>query len=123
MCSNIYCQDGVKVFFGTETQGNPNDGLYASNLIYGHYALESNPVNYRPYFRMDNTAIWWDNIGKWVIGDTTHLGESTGWAYYTKDVFCPDQLNEWKWKSLDFGLNWIDAEKLIGVTCKNTNYY
>ena len=115
MCSNIYCQDGVKVFSGTETQGNPN------NHLYGHYALESNVVNDRPYFRMDNTAIWWDNIGKWVIGDTTHLGESTGWAYYTKDVFCPHQLNEWNWKSLDLGLNWIDAEKLLGVTCKNTN--
>ena len=111
MCSSIYCQDGVKVFFGTETQGNPNDRLY------GHYALESNSVNDRPYFRMDNTAIWWDNIGKWMIGDTTHLGQSVGWAYYTKDVFCPYQLSEMNWAIHD-QTAWYNAENYLVITCK-----
>ena len=102
--------------FGTETQENPNYQLY------GHYALESNTVNDRPYFRMNTIAIWWDKIGNWWIGSTVNLGQSGGWAYYTKDAFCPHQLNEWKWKALETGLDWIDAGKHLGVTCKDTNY-
>ena len=59
----MYCQDGVQAFFGTETQ--PNYGLY------GHYDLQSDYVNDRPYFRTKTddgiwAGIWWDKIDKWV---------------------------------------------------------
>ena len=118
LCSKTYCQDGIQVFFGTETQQNTNYPLY------GHYDLESNLVNDRPYFRMGNKAIWWDNIGNWWIGPMMHLGQSTGQAYYmSSDAFCPHQLNEWKWKVIGSGFNWIDAGKHLGVTCKYSNQH
>ena len=113
----MYCQDGVQAFFGTETQ--PNYGLY------GHYDLQSDYVNDRPYYQMktdDGTwaGIWWDKIDSWWIGPPSLKGQAQGWAYYTKDAFCPHQLNEWKWKVHGPGLNWIDAGNHLGLTCKYT---
>ena len=116
----MYCQDGVQAFFGTETQ--PNYGLY------GHYDLQSDYVNDRPYYQMktdDGTwaGIWWDKIDSWWIGPPSLKGQAQGWAYYTKDAFCPYQLNEWKWKVHGQGLNWIDAGSYLGITCKYCSNY
>lgn len=41
-----YCQDGLQVNFATETQ------QYIYVPIYGHYELQPNDVNGRPYFKM-----------------------------------------------------------------------
>ena len=111
LCSKSYCQDGIQVFFGTEFQ-QYNYGLY------GHYDLQSDYVNDRPYFRMYDKGIWWDKIDSWWIGHYSQAGQSSGYAYYSKDAFCPHQLNEWKWKGYNSDHNWIDAGKHLGVTCK-----
>ena len=63
-------------------------------------------------------GIWWDKIDSWWIGPPSLKGQAQGWAYYTKDAFCPHQLNEWKWKVHGQGLNWIDAGNYLGITCK-----
>ena len=106
----MYCQDGIQVYWGTET---PQIQEY-----FGRYALESYPVNDRSYFRMAHFGIWWDKLGTWWIGHHNLKGEPSGYAYYISDVFCPHMLNEWKWKVIGPGENWIDAGILLGVTCK-----
>ena len=114
MCSKIYCQDGIQVYWGTET---PQIQEY-----FGRYALESYPVNDRSYFRMDMFGIWWDKLGTWWIGSHNLKGQPSGYAYYDSDVFCPHMLNEWKWKVIGSGWNWEDAGIRLGVTCKYCDY-
>ena len=104
-----YCQDGLQVYFATETQ----QYTYAS--IYGHYELQPNAVNGRPYFKMGSYGFWWDGISLWWIG--TNIGQSYGIAYYDKDVFCPHQLSEWEWWLFD-GSNIYYAGNDLGITCK-----
>ena len=107
-----YCQDGLQVYFATETQ------QYTYEPIYGHYELQPNDVNGRPYFKMGSFGLWWDAIRIWwLIGYDSKKGQSMGFAYYTKDVFCPHQLTEWNWKLLYDG-NWISAGKDLGISCK-----
>ena len=55
---------------------------------HGHYELQSNYVNGRPYFKMGDKGLWWDGIQDWCIGHDSSKGQSIGLAYYTKDVFC-----------------------------------
>ena len=45
-CAMNYCQDGLQVYFATETQ------QYTNAPIYGHYELQPNDANGRPYFKM-----------------------------------------------------------------------
>ena len=103
-----YCQDGLQVYFATETQ------QYNSSNIYGHYELQTNDVNGRPYFKMGSYGLWWDiKDFKWMIGPDSMKGEPIGsYAYYRKDVFCPDQLSEWNWL-----LGWNHAGNDLGTTC------
>ena len=107
-----YCQDGIEVYYGTETQ------QYTYEPIYGHYELQPFDVNGRPYFKKGTKGLWWDGIMDWWIGDDIDKGQSIGYAYYTKDVFCPHHLTEWNW-SLYYGYhNWKDAGKDLGINCK-----
>ena len=112
-CAINYCQDGLQVYFATETQ------QYTYEPIYGHYELQPNEVNGRPYFKMGSLGFWWDGSDQWWIGGDNFKGQSFGGAYYDKDVFCPHQLSEWEWSLFD-GTDWYsdtDGSDL-GITCK-----
>ena len=96
------------VYYETETQPYSRD-------CYGHYELQPNYVNGRPYFVMGSFGLWWDGIKYWWMG--TYIGQSFGFAWYDKDVFCPHQLSEWDWLLFD-NTNWYKAENNLGITCK-----
>ena len=115
-CVKNYCQDGLHVYFATETQ----DYTYAN--IYGYYELQPNDVNGRPYFQKPINygfyyGLWWDGIGSWFIGIDVQKGKSIGLAWYDKDVFCPHQLYELNWRIWD-GSNWSPAGNDLGINCK-----
>ena len=107
-----YCQDGLLVYFATETQ------QYTSEQIYGYYELQPNDVNGRPYFKMDSNGLWWDGKDSWTFGYVILVGQTIGMAYYTKDVFCPHQLSDWGWVLIEFGNQWYAAGNDLGITCK-----
>ena len=106
-----YCQDGLKVYFATEIQIQTT-----SAQIYGQYELQPNDVNGRPYFKMGLLGLWWDGSGRWWIGPDSVKGQSFGFAYYNKDVFCPNQISVWDWWLFD-GADWYLAYDLH-ITCK-----
>ena len=106
-----YCQDGLQVYFATETQ----QYTYAS--IYGHYELQPNDVNGRPYFKMASYGLWWDGLGFWWIGRDIDKGQSSGNIWYDKDVFCPYQLSELNWILYD-GTALFSAGNYLLITCK-----
>ena len=107
-----YCQDGIHA---TEAQ------QYSSIPIYGHYALQPNDVNDRPYFKNDefglSLGLWWDGIGFWWIGYDGDKGQKLGFAYNVKDVFCPHQLSELDWWVWDGNL-WSTEGNDVILTCK-----
>ena len=108
-----YCQDGLQVYFATETQ------QYTSEPIYGYYELQPNEVNGRPYFKSMSSyfGIWWGTT-RWVIGDIIYVGQELGYAYFNKDVYCPNQLSELgEWLIWD-GNNWYYSANDIVITCK-----
>ena len=113
-CATIYCQDGIQVFYGTETQN------YNFAQLYGHYELQPDNVNDRPYFKMDPFGIWWDAFDSWVIGSDVNKGSENGFGHYRKDAYCPHQLDPWGWE-LWHGDNghWLHhAGKDLGISCK-----
>ena len=108
-----YCQDGLQVYFATETQ------QYTYVQIYGHYELQPNDINGRPYFTMGAYGLWWDGVNNWWISLNSYVGQTEGYAYYGKDVFCPHQLSELEWSIYD-GNDWYsdtDGSDLV-ITCK-----
>ena len=110
-CALNYCQDGLQVYFATETQ------QYTYAPIYGHYELQPNDVNGRPYFKMGSFGFWYNGLGLWWIGDNLKKGQSIGFALYEKDVFCPHQLsglNWWTFHSNDM----YAARNNFVITCK-----
>ena len=106
-----YCQDGIEAYYGTETQ------QYTFESIYGHYELQPGNVKGRPYFKKGIYGLWWDGIDQWWISLDSLKGQSYGYAYYTKDVFCPHQVTEWNWELYD-GSFWKYAGKDLGISCK-----
>ena len=106
-----YCQDGLQVYFATETQ------QYTLVPIYGHYELQPNDVNGRPYFKKDSFGFWYDGLGYWWIGLDSEKGQSIGYAFYDKDVFCPHQLSGLNWILTD-GNYWYVAGNDLVITCK-----
>ena len=110
-CAMNYCQDGLQVYFATETQE------YFGLDIYGHYELQANNVNSRPYFKMGWLGLWWDGVSVWWIGPVDYIGQPVGYAYYDKDVFCPSQLSDWNWV-LFYGDSEYFANNDLGIDCK-----
>ena len=113
-CANNYCQDGLIFYLASETQA------YTDDPIYGHYKLQSDDVNGRPYFEMNVYGFWYDPInGLWWIGSKWTKGQSMGIAFIQKDTFCPHQLSGFSWAIQDRNRdNFIAANKNhIGVTC------
>ena len=106
-----YCQDGLQVYFATETQE------YTNAQIYGHYELQPNYVNDRPYFKKDSFGLWWDGMSQWWIGEDIEKGQAIGYATVEKDVFCPQELSEFNWRIND-GISWWQAYYMLGITCK-----
>ena len=108
-----YCQDGLQVYFETETQ------QYTYAPIYGHYELQQNDVNGRPYFKMGSYGFWWDGIDKWWIGYDSAKGQSIGYAYYEKDVFCPHMISGQDFMLLGDGeIAWYTAGNDLHINCK-----
>ena len=106
-----YCQDGIKVYYGTETQE------YNYAPIYGHYELQPGNVNGRPYFKMGEMSIWFDGVDLWCIGYDVYVGQSLGHGLYLTDKFCPHQLSEPNWYLFD-GDTVTPAGTYLGITCK-----
>ena len=102
----IYCQDGIQVYFET-------------HVTHGHYELQTSDINGRPYFKMKYFGLWFDGVDRWWIGLDSQKGESKGYAYYHKDVFCPHQLSELNWRIWDHS-EWSDAGNDLRITCKCT---
>ena len=110
-CAMNYCQDGLQVYFATETQE------YFGLDIYGHYELQANNVNSRPYFKMGWLGLWWDGVSVWWIGPVDYIGQPVGYAYYDKDVFCPSQLSDWNWVLFNGDIEYF-ANNDLGIDCK-----
>ena len=106
-CAMNYCQNGLQV----KTQ------QYIYQPIHGNYELQQNDVNGRPYFKMGYYGFWWNGIDKWWIGYDISKGQSVGFAYYDKDVFCPHQLSELNWRLWD-GINMYSAGNDLVIICK-----
>ena len=111
-CTLNYCQDGIIVYYGTETQ------QYTFAPLYGRYELQPGYVNGRPYFKMGVMYIWWDGVELWCIGYDSYVGQSLGHALYLKDAFCPHQLSELNWYLFD-GHTVNPAGNYLGITCKH----
>ena len=107
-----YCQDGIHVKFTAETLQN----TYFSSM-YGYYELDPIEVNGRPYFKNGAYGIWWNGIDYWCIGQDSMKGQTLGFAFYEKDVFCPHQLAESEWWLFD-GTDWYPANGDLVITCK-----
>ena len=105
-----YCQDGLQVYFATETQ------QYTYIDIYGHYELQPNEVNGKPYFKSSSFGIWWASK-YWVISELIYVGQTLGYAFFEKDVYCPNQISGVKWLLWD-GSNWYYSSNDIVTTCK-----
>ena len=75
MCEEYYCPVGIEVYFGTEIQQHFDVPLY------GHYELQTQPVNGKPYFKMNSYGFWWIN-GYWYIGYDSNKGKSVGFARF-----------------------------------------
>ena len=111
-CALNYCQDGISVYFGNENM------KYDYKAIYGQYELQTGELNGRPYFQMEPFGFWWDGIKRWWIGLDSWKGLPYGYAYYTKDAFCPHQLSEFKWFLFDGFSFWIGKFDLR-ISCKH----
>ena len=118
-CAMNYCQDGLQVYFETEIP----QSIFTP--IYGHYELQPNDVNGRPYFRMGGETgkgIYWDGINSyWWIGPDYAKGQPIGLAYFSafKGAFCPHLLSELHGWSLFDGTNWNYANNHLLITCKH----
>ena len=84
-CIINYCQDGLNVYFATETHDYPLE------KIYGHYALQSFYINGRPYFKKSvlggyggdgGYGVWWNGLDLWHIGYDLDKGQSYGFAEF-----------------------------------------
>ena len=64
-------------------------------------------------------GFWYDGHDGWLIGYDSKKGQSIGFAYNHKDVFCPHQLYAWNWLIFN-GDYWAwDADGSdLGITCE-----
>ena len=63
----------------------------------GHYILQPNPVNKKPWwFKKGDHAIWASPSGLWTIGQKKNLGSTTCFIH-SKDVL-EDPLQALTWK-------------------------
>ena len=110
LCSMKYCQDGLHLNFATETQ------QYTHRQLYGHYDLQPNEVNGKPYFKSSSYGIWWAKP-YWVISDIIYVGQMFGYAFYKEDIYCPNQFSEKDWYIWG-GNNWYYSKVDFVITCK-----
>ena len=106
-CTKNYCQYGLQVYIASKPHRS------------GHYELQPNDVNGRPYFKMGSYGFWYDGLGYWWIGRDIDKGQSFGKAHYNKDVFCPHQISELNWSLWD-GTDWYldSVGSDLVITCK-----
>ena len=69
-CTKNYCQYGLQVYIASKPHRS------------GHYELQPNDVNGRPYFKMSTFGFWYDGLGNWWISANVVVGQSFGFAYY-----------------------------------------
>ena len=109
-CAVNYCQDGLQVYFSTER-------LPTVGQLYGHYELQPNDVNGRPYFKMGSFGLWYNGVDWWWIGLDIEKGQSYGYAYYETRLFCPHQFSGLSWMYFD-GNHFVQGEDDLIITCK-----
>ena len=80
--------------------------------------LQPNNINGKPYFKNPTVgySMWWDGVRSWYIGIDTTAGQTYGFGYYNKDVFCPNQFSEGDWMLWN-GDVWFRAGNVLVVTC------
>ena len=128
-CVKTHCQDGLEVYFATDTQE------YTYAPIYGYYNVQPNDVYGRPSFKITmgkEVGLWWDDpTNRWIFGLVGSEGDGVGVGYNPLDVFCPHEFSEdchhdgncyeganWlRWGLLE-GSDWILANRSVGITCK-----
>ena len=96
--------------FATETQH------YAH--FYGHYELQPDSVDGRPYFKMGIYGIWFNSdwVPGWFIGYHKEKGTPFCLAYIENDGFCPNQLPQ-DWVIYN-GIDWYRAFSDLEINCK-----
>ena len=112
-CKVKYCQDGIQVYYKSETKE------YTYKHIYGHYKIDSD-VNGRQYFynEVQDRGIWWSN-GYWLIGNNVEKGQTKGFAYYVTDIFCPFHLTMIPRSWMILGQQgWYKPHKMLHLNCK-----
>ena len=117
-----YCQDGLQIYFATEIQQLQQYASQFLSFYYGNYELQPNYVNGRPYFKMmegenGGWGIWWDGINYWVISNNDYVGQTLGYAFLVKDIFCPNQMSEEVWMIWS-GTSWYWSGNDIVITCE-----
>ena len=76
------------------------DAKEARSKLEGHYILQTDPVNKKPWwFNERETAIWWyKEGGKWFIGAKGDLGDwGTNGIFSEDDVEDPLQALTWEY--------------------------
>ena len=108
-----HCQDGILVYFGTETQ---EYDCYGIGQCYGYYEIQQTYVNGKPYFKMGIWAIWFS--GHWVISLDQYKPTSVALAFFKSEAFCPSKIQDQsEWAKLN-DAGWVDGKEDILITCK-----
>ena len=80
--------------------------------MYGDYRKESTFINGKPHytsmFDSGSHAIWFNNIGSWMIGYSKQQRTNTGFAYNSYDYNDCPYYPGYDWKYAHSG-NWYDA--------------
>ena len=134
-CVKTHCQDGLEVYFATDTQE------YTYAPLYGYYNVQPNDVYGRPSFKITmgyGVGLWWDDpTDRWIFGFAGSEGDSLGVGFNPLDVFCPHEFsadchhdqdhdgdckegdtNKWLRWGLLVGNDWILANRSVVITCK-----
>jgi len=109
------CSSKVLVHYTTK-----NDAYTQRSYIYGYYKLAhaDATINGKPYyssmFANGRYAIWYSNIGHWMIGYSSQQGTTYGFAYNSNNYKCP-YYPAYDWKYLDYYQNWCSAGKGLSI--------
>ena len=114
-----YCQDGIDVYYDTDEQ--EYTWWYD---IYGHYEIQPDDVNGRPYFKSVRWSygIWWVN-GQWTFSTLNDIGTISGFAFSNYQLSnCPYQLENQEVWSVEEASGWETANKDLLIRCMFLNY-
>ena len=75
----------------------------------GHYILQTDLVNEKPWWLDDKNAIWADEDGWWFIASKEKLGKFAFGLLSTNDVKYPNQALTWEYYNDD----WIKSKNIF----------